>query len=65
MREFRIEWAVVPGAHNPPRVSFVEAEEAMDASKILQDHIERKEGVRIVVRDITVYNRPTGGRVLL
>lgn len=64
MPEFRCEWAAVPANLTPPRVSFVEATDAPTAEKILRDHIERTEGVRIVIRVTSTYTKPTGGRVL-
>jgi hypothetical protein len=44
MPRWRVQWALVPTAHNPPRVLFVEAASAKDASKLAVAHIERKHG---------------------
>lgn len=63
--EFRVKWQACPRIHNPSRVLFVVAGSKEDAEAVAKDHIERTAGISwFVIDEVTVYVKPTGGRVL-
>jgi hypothetical protein len=64
MKEYRVRWAATPTAHNTPRISYVEADDAEAAKLIVKDHVERTQGIQISIFEAIEPKPVPNGRVL-
>lgn len=65
MNQYRVSWQACPRINNPSRIMVVEALNAVYATEIAKDEIERGFGISWYIIDhVTPYVRPECGRVL-